>query len=226
MNPRRWTGGARQGIWWAACAAWIGASAVRGAGGPDAPPVPPAQPETQARPEAPALPPMPYEDEVVQAVFRAFPHAKPEEVLSFIRSQFPLGYFEFRRALMQGRDRAAEVFTSLVRESLEMMETRARNPERFEQMQRQRDLERKAGEQAEASRRHSGQELERSLGELRHTLDEAFDLKQRLMKEEVRDLEGELKKLEDLIARREQNRADIIERRIAEMTGAMDHVKW
>jgi hypothetical protein len=204
-------------------AAWLAAEAV--GGGEEAKPAQQA-PVPGAELRMPPLPPLPYEREVADAVFRTFPNADAQQIMAFMREQDPLGLYEFKKALMQGRGQAAAVFTSLVRESMEMMETRDRDPERFGKMRRQRELEQKAVQEAEAGRASAGAERDRSVTQLRRTLEEAFQIKQDLMKSEVAALEADLKKLEQLVRERETNREAIISRRVEEMTGKADATRW
>lgn len=53
-----------------------------------------------------------------------------------------------------------------------------------------------------------------------------FDLREQNRQEEVRRMETDLKRLKDTLAPRQKNRANIIERRIQQLTGEAGAMEW
>jgi len=146
--------------------------------------------------------------------------------MRFVHESFPRELSEFRKLLVRHQDEGIDLMTDLIRESLELIEMKRENPARFGEVMKQKDLERQAYEQAQTARDATGKEREQEMAKLRKTLDETFDIKHTLMKEDVALMEEELGNLKDLIGRREQNRAAIIARRVSELTGEEDDLEW
>lgn len=203
---------------------WLSLSAVpAGAQRPD-----PDSPKPPAPVFHPPAPPRPTLDkEWMDSVFRRFPDVKPELVMDFIHERFPREVHEVKRLLTRRREDAVDFMSDLIQETLDLLDTRREDPARFEKVMRQRDLDRKAAEQAEAVRRcKDDPERGRRVEALRRTLAEAFVVKQELMKESVADMEVELNELKGLVERREKHREGIILRRIADLTGEKEELDW
>ena len=58
------------------------------------------------------------------------------------------------------------------------------------------------------------------------TLEEAFEVRQELMKKDIRYVETELMRLKALVQEREQNRETIIARKVNEMVGSNPSLDW
>jgi hypothetical protein len=58
------------------------------------------------------------------------------------------------------------------------------------------------------------------------TVEEAFSVQMDLQRARLRDLEEEVAELADLLSRRAEARARIIERRVATLTGENEHLEW
>jgi len=176
-------------------------------------------------PLPPQFPPAP-EPKLIEDVFRRFPDVQPDVVMEFIREQFPWKMHEFRM-LSRGRiNNAVDFLANAVQESLELLNVKNQRPELFEKIMARRRLERKADELAAVCRASSGVQRRKLLDELRGTLQEGFDLKQAIMKAELESMQGELQLLEGLISRRQASKDLIIQRRIVDLSGEKDNLKW
>jgi hypothetical protein len=63
-------------------------------------------------------------------------------------------------------------------------------------------------------------------GNLASVITQLFDLREMNRQEEVKRMEAELKRLKDTLVQRQKNRADIIERRIQQLTGEAGAMEW
>ncbi len=76
-----------------------------------------------------------------------------------------------------------------------------------------------AGEKSESGR-------EKIKGQLTELLKDQFDARQKRHQEEIKQLEDQIKKLKDLIDRRQENRQDIIARRLDQMLREAQGLGW
>ena len=166
------------------------------------------------------------EREIMGEVFARFPDAEPERMMQFMRETFVREMREFRDLSLDHRDEAVDLLTNLVRQSLELMEIKRRHPALYEQHLKQRRLEREADDIAQAAKRASGEERDKLVASLRQKLEDAFEVKQGLMKSDVEQMETELKDLKAMIEKRQQNREGIIKRRVGEIIGESDYLQW
>jgi uncharacterized protein YPO0396 len=95
---------------------------------------------------------------------------------------------------------------------------KTRDPELYNAMQQDRDLERQSRDQAEQYRRASKGEQSKIKETLAAIVDKHFAVRQQLRSLEVKRLEQQVKQLHDRIDEREKNRKDIVSKRIADLT--------
>jgi hypothetical protein len=207
----------------------VAGGGVAGAGdaagtGPGAEPSLPPVFSIEEMMEAPPLPPR--ESEVVRQVFDRFPGENPEALMGYLREQFPEDLRRFKALALRDLSTASDYLTALVREAVDLLELKKRDPGGYVQRLKQRALEREAREVGDGARRSEGQERERLIARLNDLLEQAFVAKQQLMRAEVRQMEADLAELTRLLEEREKNRVQIIRRRIAELTGKADHLQW
>lgn len=174
--------------------------------------------------EAPPLPPQ--ESVILSRVFDRFPGENREQVLAYIREQFPDDLRRFKALALRDLNEAGDYLSGLVREALDLIEMKKRDPAAYAQRMDQRRLEQEAREAGEAVRRSEGAEREKQVARLEALLGQAFSTKQELMRAEVRQMEKDLAELTRLLEEREKNRAEIIRRRAGELTGKADHLQW
>ncbi|MCX7590544.1 MAG: D52 family tumor protein [Kiritimatiellae bacterium] len=174
------------------------------------------------------LPPVPIEAEIVQEVFGGYPAVNPEEVMQFIREQLPEQMYAFRKMSLRQKQRneAAAYLSALVRESLDLIAMKQRDPQRFEKVMAEKHLCMEAERLAELARHADKEARETHLAKLRQVLESAFDARQDLMRWELQRLEQELGRLRQMLEQRERHRSEIIENRLKELTGDTDLVKW
>ncbi len=178
-------------------------------------------------PRLPQLPPPPPDwDYVSRMTFARFPEADREATLLFIHQHFPRETKQIRLASATRPDRAMEALTDLVHKSLGLLKTQQENPELFEKLMRQHRLERQAQSLAAAVGQTQGESQKKILKKLQAVLAEAFEIKQSLMKDELEALARGVNDLRVLVEKREQNRQAIIERRLSELTGNEDWMRW
>jgi len=105
-------------------------------------------------------------------------------------------------------------------------ERREEDPEAFERAVRERGLERDAETLAREAEGLKGEPREKAIARLRKLLSEAFNMRQEEMRTEMHELEEALTRVKTLVEKRQKNRDLIIERRIKELTGELDHLEW
>ena len=111
----------------------------------------------------------------------------------------------------------------------EMMQARRfekSDPERYERIVRMKSLEEKSQSLGRAHRQASKSEKANIEAELNKILSELFDLREENRREEVAKLETRLKELKDSLKERQENKAEIIKRRLAQLTGQSQHLEW
>lgn len=111
----------------------------------------------------------------------------------------------------------------------EMMKARKieqADPERYEQLVRMKALEEKTHVLGRAYRDASEAQKAKIERELQTLLVELFDLREEKRREEVARLEQRLAELKKSLEMRKQNKAEIIKRRMAQLTGKTQHLEW
>ena len=101
------------------------------------------------------------------------------------------------------------------------------DPERYEKVVRIKELERESRQLARKYREiNDPEEKETIRTNLNNLLSEIFDLRQEERETETKRLERELKRLREKIIRRWENKEAIVNRRLKEMTGEADYLRW
>jgi hypothetical protein len=135
------------------------------------------------------------------------------ERLSQIKKEHPQ---DFERSLNQV---AAEIRDLLV--------LKQNDAKRYEQRVEQRKLDYRATEIAEKVRgAGENQDTEAQREELKGILEKLFDLREADREQELKRLEEELARVKDSMKKRRDAKAKIVERRIAELLGEEDDLKW
>lgn len=100
---------------------------------------------------------------------------------------------------------------------------RQQDPEMFEIMQRDRELEERTQELTESLRAENGADRRDKLREeIRSHVQEHFGVRQQRRELELKRLEAQLERLRKSIKQREETREQIINRRFAELVGEAD----
>jgi S-formylglutathione hydrolase FrmB len=71
-----------------------------------------------------------------------------------------------------------------------------------------------------------GQEKEKIKASLTEALDKQFDLRQKRNEAEVAALESHVKKLKEIVQKRQENRRDIVSKRLAQLVGEAEGLGW
>jgi hypothetical protein len=171
-------------------------------------------------------PPAPQEEEILDEVFQKLPGVPRDDTLAIVREHLPERLSEFRRLAMLNRDEAGALLRVIVRDALELSELRRRNPTLFARTMEEQRLGREAAALAEAARHASGRERDELREKLRLTLDRAFEVRQELMRADAQRLQAEIDKLKSLVDKRQRHRDAIVTRRLGELTGEVEIVRW
>ncbi len=172
------------------------------------------------------VPPPPGEGEIVAEVFGRLPGVAGAEVMRFVSEYLPEQMDEFRRLATGHRDRASAYLLGLVREALELMDARRRNPPWFRSVMEERRLTREADALGEAVRGSQGAERQAHVAALRAVLEKAFEVRQELLRADVVRLQSEIDRLRLLVEKRQRNREAVLGRRLAELAGEKDALVW
>lgn len=150
-----------------------------------------------------------------------------KEALEYLAKLNPRGAEELRgmKAINQRvyTDRLRQIF----REKYHLERLQKEDPVRFERESKIRELERQSHELGESYRKTPDEAMRKTIrGNLANLTAQLFDLREMNRQEEVKRMEAELKRLKDTLAQRQNNRADIIERRIQQLTGEAGAIEW
>jgi len=188
-----------------------------------------ADDKAAAKPPSPTLagpPPLPFEADVLRYVFEHFPGVNKDDVMKFIGDNFKSDVPEFRKLSNEDAVKATTFMMDLVGEALALMEIARKDNELASMIVKQKDLERKAKRKAGEVVMSEGKEKEVAKAELRKMLEQAFDVKQMLMKRDLAGMQAELRRLDEMIARRNEYRSQIIDRKLNELTLEENYLKW
>lgn len=188
-----------------------------------------AQEKVAIKPSAPRFvgpPPVPFEADVLRYVFQHFPDAKKDEVMAFIAEHFKSDLPEFRKLADTDGSKASVYMIDLVRDALVLMDISRKDKTLAEMMIRQKRLERQAERKAKEVSLADDSEKAKLSKELKQMLEQAFDAKQELMIRDLAGMQAELKKLEEMISKRNEHRQKIIEKKLNEMTLEENYLKW
>jgi len=182
---------------------------------------------TKARPKFPDLPPTPPDWEFVQTTaISRFPGANVTNVMRFATENCPTRVRSIRALCKIRPDEAVEALTDLAYEMTAIMALRETQPALYESKIRQLKIDAEVERWVEASRQNQGDVRQKDLDALRRALEQAFDVRQDLMKSEVEQLEKKLQELKTLVQKRQENRSVLIARRFAELSGEEKPLKW
>ena len=171
-------------------------------------------------------PPPPDSDFILNMALSRFPTADRKATVAFIQDKLASEMREIKELTRAKTSVALERMTDLVHDALELMQVKKEEPARFKLLMKERALQRKARMLAESVRDAGDEEHPDTRKALRAVLLEIFGVKQKLMGMEVEYLTAELEKLRVLVKKREENRAAIVDRRLAEVTGQAEYLKW
>lgn len=188
---------------------------------------PPGVPKRRLNYVYPPLPPgMQESQELIERVLKLFPDALPGATMAVVHKEFPREMQRFRAVASGNPAKATELLTRIVGESVKLMDVKDRDPALYQRMREQRRLDRRVDSLARVIWKSTGEKQKKSRTEMRETLEESFEIKQNLMREEVRQIENDLDELRDLINRREAKRDEIVKRRMSEVLEKSDDLGW
>jgi hypothetical protein len=100
------------------------------------------------------------------------------------------------------------------------------DPEMLELANKERDLESKADSLTDEFRQAEGEKKEKIKTQLRETLVKQFELRQDRRRKELKRLEEGLKRMHEVIERRDKAREQIINRHLSELLGEEDELRF
>lgn len=101
-----------------------------------------------------------------------------------------------------------------------------RDPAHYERMIKIKQMEERSRVLGRNYRDADDAEKANIESELKTLLGELFDLREENRQEEVMRLEKRLKELKESLVERSKNKAQIVERRLAQLTGKSKHLEW
>jgi hypothetical protein len=137
-------------------------------------------------------------------------------------------FFERAQALREEeqRRRQTEILDRVVREE-HLRRSQRDDPARFEREKKIAEFERQSRELAGSYSKAQDEAARKTFrANLAEVVTQLFDLREQNRQEEVRRMETELKRLKDTLEQRQKNRANIIERRIQQLTGEAGAMEW
>ncbi len=171
--------------------------------------------ERLRRERRPVRPEREFSEKDIEKVMKWLKENEPEtlEKLEGLRKREPGAYYHFLH----------EVFMKM--EQLE--DLKKRDPEGYKRMVDIRKLDRKIWELVEKYKHTEGKEAcDKIKAELKETLSKLFDLKQAQHKAEIAELEKEVSKLKEIYKHHQENKSEILEERLKELTGKKRSFDW
>jgi hypothetical protein len=145
--------------------------------------------------------------------------AERQAVLRMLHDVFPARLADLGEVLARNRDEAHEITEHLIHQSSRLVDLKGEAPAEYERELRLCRLDDEClalGRKAQAAQ---GQAKEALLAELRKKLAEAFDAKQEAMKRGLTAMEAEVENLRRRVAKRAENRDQLIDRRVLDLLG-------
>ena len=143
-----------------------------------------------------------------------------EEALAYIKKNQP---DEFEELMVWKQTRAVryqQLVSRAFREMRFLKNLKEKDPQKYERISRERKLNRESMRLAKTYRAAEGEEeKERLENEIAALLNELFDLRQMIRKEEIDKLERKLTELRQVNQKRLDNKEAIIQRRLTELLG-------
>lgn len=150
-----------------------------------------------------------------------------KEATEFLRKDSPgiaAGLDELKKSAPEDYRRQVR---SAYYDKRELDRLKLRHPERYESARREKGLDRQSRFLARRyPRATTDAEREQIRTELAGVLDQAFDLREARRKETIERLERELAELRQTSEKRQQNKSQIVTRRMEELLGRDDDLRW
>ena len=101
------------------------------------------------------------------------------------------------------------------------------NPERYEQKKKEHALEIRGRQLAEKYRHNNDSKVKETIKkELSSILSQMFDIREKDREEEIKLLTEKLDHLKNVLEERKTKKKEIVERRLQEMLGEIDVLRW
>jgi len=147
--------------------------------------------------------------------------------LEFLQRDLPREYQEFIEALTKQPAERGDLIGGLMDRYRHAMELQRENPEAFEREMELRRLEDEAWGIGERIQQTGSEEEKEALGkELRGILDRIFDTRQEQRRKQIERMKEELGDLEGSVKRLDENREKAIQKKFNEMTGRRDELDF
>ena len=150
-----------------------------------------------------------------------------KEAIEFLKQDSP----EIAAGLDELKKSSPETYSRQVRSAYydkrELDRLKLRHPERYESARQEKGLDRQSrflARRYPRAKTEAEKELIRT--ELATVLDQAFDLREARRNETIERLERELAELRQTSEKRQQNKSQIVTRRIEELLGRDDDLRW
>jgi len=163
---------------------------------------------------------------MLQELLQHFPPERREDLSAFLKQNFTDELNELRE-LARGHIEAARVeLPHLIERVNDLFMLAQNNPDAFATHRRLRELERASERLGREYRESEGERRDAIAATLRDTVQEAFELKQEILRNEAEAVAREARELAQRHVHREELREEIVERRIEQVTGKNDPLEW
>jgi hypothetical protein len=149
-----------------------------------------------------------------------------QRIEAFLQEHIPEFLEELRQMELESPREFKERFREVAEQIHHLEQLKRHHPERFEQEVEDRRLDFRSHRLARRFERADEGEREAILGELREVLEKQFALRQERRKRELEEMKGQVQGREKEIKQREGNKEQMIERRLARLTGQEAGDEW
>ena len=162
---------------------------------------------------------------------RVGPAEAEEKYLEFLKENFRSEFKEMKADLEQLKEDNPDAYQRKIqrgyRHMRRLQKMKEKDPERFEIHIEMMGLGMKCRKLSKEYRNaETSEEKEEIKAELTENLGELFDIRLAQGEVKVKELEEELLKLKERSAERKKNKDEIVARRLEELTGSADGLKW
>jgi hypothetical protein len=150
----------------------------------------------------------------------------PQPLAEFLKDFDPRGLEDLRRA----RATEPERFRDMIGRAFDLMRRVERikreNPQRYQALLRQRELEQQSFELARQIREGEAKQKDVLKGKLKQVLADLFDLREEERDHEISEMTERLERMKETARQRREGKDAIVENRLKEITDENEHLRW
>lgn len=151
----------------------------------------------------------------------------PEELQEFLEDFMPGRIEELAHLRRSDMGQFREMMGQIMRQKRQLDELRERDPDEYERRRKQILLEVESKELVEQVRRTENEEAKRAAKDrLTETVSQQFEYQCEDLEKRIEALTEQVQKMKELLEKRRSSKEKIVQRRVDELCGDEDHLRW